>query len=170
MTADSVLSSAVEVAIGIAGFAGIVAAIRQRDVGAWSARDRITLQALLGSSGVAIVSGVLPGVLREALIPQVHVWRTGSAWLIVCFVFFALLRTRQMRTHGLTPFQDRYYLFMVGAALFVAALQCFNLIRGVSWPYLVAVVWLLMFGFALFLILLFRPDERSSGQIQSRPD
>ena len=66
MNADSVLSSSIEVAIGIAGFGGIIAAIRQRDVNAWSARDRITLQALFGVSVVAIVFSMLPGILREA--------------------------------------------------------------------------------------------------------
>lgn len=163
MTADSVLSSAVEVAVGIAGFAGIVAAIRQRDVGTWSARDRITLQALFGSSGVAIVLGVLPGVLQEAGIPPIEVWRTGSAGLAACMTLLGLFRARQIRTHGISLFRERYYLVIGVAGLCVGGLQCFNLIRGASWPYLVGVLWLLTLGFALFLILLFRPDERSSG-------
>lgn len=161
MTADSVLSSSIEVGIGIAGFAGIVAAIRQRDVGAWSARDRITLQALFGSSGLAILFGLLPGILQEVPIPQAQTWRTVSACQIVWFIVVGFLRTRQMRAQGISPFQDQYYLVLVGAALCVAVLQCFNLIWGVSWPYLVGVAWLLVMGFALFLILLFRQDDRS---------
>jgi len=78
MNADSFLSSAVEVAIGIAGFAGIVAAIRHRDPSSWADKDRLLLRILLVASAIAVVFAWLPAVLHEAGIRSHALWQISS--------------------------------------------------------------------------------------------
>ena len=51
MHPDVFLGSIVDIAIGIAGFAGIIAAIQHRDLTAWSPRHRILLQILFFRDG-----------------------------------------------------------------------------------------------------------------------
>jgi len=81
MSAESFLSSAVEAAVGMAGFAAIVVAIRHRDISRWAQRERILLRMLLVASGMAVAFALLPAVLREAQLAETAIWRIGSWFL-----------------------------------------------------------------------------------------
>ena len=65
MDAESFLSSTVEVAIGIIGFAGLVAAIQQRRLSEWSDLHRSRLEVLFTASAGALVFSLLPAVFGE---------------------------------------------------------------------------------------------------------
>ena len=155
MTADSVLSSLVEVAVGLAGFAGIITAIRQRNVASWSPRDRVLLQALFGSSAAAIAFGIAPGILAEAHFSPHRIWRAGSTALLVWFAVIPVIRERQMRKQGLSALTSTMGLATLLWVLLLALLQAFNLYRPTPWPYLVGVAGLLSTGFVFFFQLIF---------------
>jgi len=162
VTADSVLSSLVEVAVGLAGFAGIITAIRQRNVATWSPTDRVLLQALFGASAAAIALAIAPGILQEANFPPSRIWRTGSAMLLVWFAVIPVIRERQMRMHGLSALSSTTGLFTFLWVVAVALLQIFNLVRPAPWPYLVGVAGLLATGFIFFFQLMFKAETEYS--------
>lgn len=161
MSAESVLSSAIEVAIGIAGFAGIVAAIRQRDPSLWGPVHRLQLQMLLGASAAAILFGFLPGVLRESSLEPPVLWRVGSGLQSVWIAGIALFRTRQARSYSVSAVSDvagwPTSLWMSS----IGALQLLNLVLGEAWPYLVGVIGILVNGFVFFLRLLLGGSSRA---------
>ena len=70
MSTESFLSSIIEISIAIAGFAGIVAAIRHRDIASWAQAEQILLRMLLTASGMKISFALLPAVLSEAGVPE----------------------------------------------------------------------------------------------------
>jgi len=151
VSAEAFLSSAVEAAIGMAGFAGIVAAIRHRNIGRWAHEDRILLRMLLTASGMAIVFALLPAVLVEAQLPERAVWRAASASLMVWQTAIAVHRSRQFRTAGTAaPLPRLLYAWVAG----VVVLQALNVHLGASWPYLLGVFGVLANAFSFFLILL----------------
>jgi hypothetical protein len=151
MSAESFLSSSIEIAIGMAGFAGIVAAIRHRDLSLWADEERILLRMLLVASGMAITFALLPAVLREARVPDGVIWRVGSGTFMVWQAGITVHRVRQFRAADRPIPLPRILFVWVGLLI---ALQAFNLWLGATWPYLVAIFGLLVNAFSFFWVLL----------------
>jgi len=136
MSAESFLSSAVEAAVGMAGFAGIVAAIRHRDIATWSHADRLLLRMLLVAAAMAITFALLPAVLAEAGLPAPTIWRTGSLSLMLWQIAIAARRSLQFRARRLAlPFSRLLYAWVAG----IISAQTLNLFLGASWPYLLGI-------------------------------
>jgi hypothetical protein len=151
VSAESFLSSVVEVAIGMGGFAGIVAAIRQRDISRWPRQQRLLLQMLFAASAAAIAFALLPTLLAEAELSPPTLWRVGSGSLVIWFASIGAFRFNQARRNAV-PFPFRG-LFVAWTA-FLILLQALNLVLAVSWPYLIGVFGILVNGFIFFLRLL----------------
>jgi len=156
MSAESFLSSAVEAAVGMAGFAGIVAAIRHRDIATWSHADRLLLRMLLLAAATAITFALLPAVLAEAGLPAPTIWRTGSLSLMLWQIAIAARRSLQFRARRLAlPFSRLLYAWVAG----IISVQMLNLFLGASWPYLLGIFGILGNAFAFFLVLLLGQAE-----------
>lgn len=135
----------------MAGFAGIVAAIRHRDISSWPDVERILLQMLLIASAMATTFALLPALLTEARLPEPLKWRIASVALMVWQIAIVVHRQRQFRAGGTrSPVPRLLYLWIAG----ILVLQALNLVLGVSWPYLLGVFGLLVNAFSFFLILL----------------
>jgi hypothetical protein len=142
----------VEVAVGIGGFAGIIAAIRQRNVEDWPLDQRILLQMLLLASAVAVTFALLPAVLADAGFSSPTMWRIASSLMLAWIIGIAAYRVRQFRKFEVV----QQFPWLLGVWVGVSAiLQCLNLSLATSWPYLVGVFGVLVNGFSFFLLLLF---------------
>jgi hypothetical protein len=150
---ESALGSAIEVAIGIAGFSGIVAAVGRRAAGHWSKVDQLRLRILLTASGAALVSSFLPFVLID-LIDASSTWRITSALLATHTAGISFYRFRQAsaagiaRPMGLTPLRRA---LQAGVVVLLVA----NAIWLASAPvYVLGVLWGLLIAFLTFVRLL----------------
>jgi hypothetical protein len=94
MSWEAALGSVIEVAVGIAGFSGIVAAVGRRREGQWDPMDQLLLRVLLLASGIAILFSFLPFTLIELMEPRL-VWRILSGLLAAWVLGIAIIRTRQ---------------------------------------------------------------------------
>jgi len=156
MSAEFFLSSIIEAAVGIAGFAGIIAAIRQRNILEWPVQQRILLQMLLVASAAAVSFSLFPAFLSEAQVPRPTTWRVASAAMLVWQLGIFVHRTRQFRKfEGGAPLP----WFIPAGAGVIILLQALNLVLGVSWPYLLGVFGMLVSGFSFFMVLLLGPNE-----------
>ena len=81
---ESALGSAIEVAIAIAGFSGIVAAVGRRAAGSWTDSDQLNLRILLTASGATIFFAFLPFLLIGPLDPPVA-WRFANLGEMLLF-------------------------------------------------------------------------------------
>ena len=156
MSTESFLSSVVEIAVGLGGFAGIIAAIRQRSVEDWPLDQRVLLQMLLVASAVAATLALLPAVLSDAGFSSPTMWRIASSLLLSWILGIGAYRVRQFRQIEVAPQFPRLLGMLVGV---VVILQCLNLALATSWPYLVGVFVVLVNGFSYFLLLLFGRQE-----------
>lgn len=157
---DAFLSSIIQVAIGVGGFAGIIAAVRQRNVDQWAPEQRVMLQMLLTASAASAVFSLIPWLLFEAEIPPSVVWPLSSGILMVWQTGITIHRVRQLRATG-SPFPIPRLLFVwVTAAL---VLQVMNLFLAKSWPYLLGVLAVLANAFTFFLVLLFGESGDHNG-------
>jgi hypothetical protein len=150
------LSASVGVAVGLAGFSGIIAALRAGG-GTWSENDRVNLEALLGASGFAILFSLLPFVVFEFLPPRIA-WKTLSFIYAGVFVMIPIVRLAQFRRGVLS---GRITGRITLATLpMVAVLLVNGWWLGMAWPYLLIVLSQLVRAFVSFALLL-RPGNVS---------
>jgi len=155
--AESFLAAVVDVAIGIAGFAGIVAAIRQRRLSNWPPDQLMLLQILFIASAASIVAGILPAFLMETGIKPNYVWKMCSGVLIFWLIGAPLFRVRQSKALGVKQQIPKHVLVWAFVSII---LQCYNIATtGMAWPYLFGVTTMLINGFSVFLLLVLKPTE-----------
>ena len=140
---ETALSVTAEVAIGIAGFSAVFAAVARRSPNAWHSAEALLLSILLGASASAVFASLVPFLLLDA---------TASALFGAWLLGVVALRVRQ---------GERLRAGTVGrraGAFITAAMAAFVLINAASlqtsWPYVLAVYWQLAVAFTAFLMLL----------------
>jgi hypothetical protein len=159
MIAEDVLVTTAEVAIGLAGFSGIVAAvIGSRASVRWSPIQKLRLTELLRTSFGAVVFSLFPLILLSAGVSNSTSWLVASlTWLGYIGVAIALQVPRYRaiwpEAHAETP-RTVYILFTILIA--TVSLQLFNVVfLRVAWPHLVAILGSLIVGFVMFVRFLF---------------
>jgi hypothetical protein len=153
MAWESALGSAIEVAIGIAGFSGIVAAVGRRGAGHWSAADQLRLRILLTASGAALIFAFLPFVL-VGFVEDALVWRLGSALLAIHTAGITLYRVRQASAAGIVDaLQIRRWRAVLPLAV-VSLLTANAVWLASSSLYVLGVLWGLVIAFLTFVRLL----------------
>jgi len=150
---EQILGSSIEVAIAIAGFSGIIAVFGQRDAGEWRAADQLRLRILITASGVALLFSMTPFIALDAGVSAELFWRVGSGlqatWLVSIFV----IRIRQAARSGAANVL-RIPLLLPINLLSVIALVTNAAFYGVSWLYVIGVMFQLSIAFITFSSLL----------------
>src|SRR6185295_18706143 len=97
MEPGDALSTAAQLAVALAGFAGVVVAFRRGSLHDWAPIDRYRLWLLLGNSLVPLF-GSLGGLLLLSIEPRpLWIWRWGSALLLLVSIPFGIVgRKRQL--------------------------------------------------------------------------
>ncbi len=152
---ESALGAAIEVAIAIAGFSGIVAAVSRRNPGGWTTVDQLRLRILLTSSGVAGLFSFLPFVLFEASLSPTLAWRIGSAVQALWLLGIMGYRLKQASLMGASEAVRGRGNIVLILSVVVLCSQIINAaFLGLSWIYIVGVVFQLVVGFSIFATLL----------------
>jgi hypothetical protein len=169
MEPNEALSSAAQLAIALAGFAGVVVAFRSSSFHEWSPLDRYRLWLLL-SSAVTPLFSCLMGMMLLTIKPvPVSIWR----WCSVCSFFFtvafAVLSRRRQAHVGPEMMKQiggyRYvYYFIAAVGAVLGLLQLYNAaFPGVFWLFYAGITFQLATGalqFARMILLPPHPTER----------
>ena len=147
---ESALSSTAQVGIGLAGFSGVVAALRSgRD--SWSESDQLNLQVLLGASGWSILFSLIPLALLDVLPSRIS-WNILSCIYFVVFVGISVFRIIQYRRGGISKGLMRRVL--IGTTPIAILLLANGVFVGAAWPYVVVAISQLVSAFLAFVRLL----------------
>ena len=152
MNPESVLTSVIEVGIGIAGFSGIVAAL-SRTRSDWPEVARVYFSILLLMSISQVAFAFLPMLLATTGFAEEHMWRISSVVWLAWSGAILIVRITQFRRTGssATPAMGATLLgFVVGFSLQTANVVYFN----TAWPYLTTIVGGLLIAFSFFVQLL----------------
>jgi len=153
--AASFLSAVIDIAIGVAGFAGIVAAVRQRHFAHWPIEQLLLLQILFTATAASIVYGLLPSFLAETGLGESAIWKISSGALICWIVGASAFRVSQSRKYDVAMPIPGYIRVLGGFAI---GFQIYNIVgTGQSWPYLLGIMAVLANGFTVFLVLVLSP-------------
>lgn len=164
MEAFETLRSLSEVAIALAGFTGIVAALGRRAGGRWSPLEWLRLRMLLETSLGVVFLSLLPVLVRQLATRQDLIWRIGNgaqalahaAGMVLLFARFSKLDASQW-----PPEERRLTLVLVPVSLAIVLLQgaaaSGALAPQAFFLFLLGLVYLLGIA-ALHFVLLLAPD------------
>lgn len=167
----SALGSVIEVAIALAGFSGIVAAVGRRGAGHWSPVDQLLLRLLLSAAGAALAFAFLPFLLIDVMDPSL-VWRICSGVHATFCLVMVLYRLREVSVLGVTEALGKRNL----AVMFVAASTVFMVsVSNALWfasssLYVLAIVWHVVTAFWTFVALLLDAARQPPDATPPPPD
>ena len=164
MEPNEALGIAAQVAVALAGFAGVVVVFRPQAVHQWSAVDRFRLRLLLHNS-ICPLAYALFGMLLLTIKPApIWIWRECSLFGLLFQLPGAIIALRNSRNLTSAEFQGAsktlfYGLGLLGTASLV--LQVINIaMLNLFWPFFVSIFMHLIAGMLQFTrMVLLLPDK-----------
>ena len=165
MEPNEALGVAAQVAVALAGFAGVVVVFRPNSVQVWSRLDRTRLQLLLHNA-LCPLAYALFGMLLLTIKPApVWIWRECSLFGLLFQTPGAIIAFRNAR--NLTSEEKKHtsktLLYGIGAmGVLTLLFQVFNIaVLNEFWPFFLSIVMHLMAGLLQFtrMVLLLPPAE-----------
>lgn len=169
MEPGEALSPAAQIAVTLAGFAGVVVVFRRESVHDWSLIDKYRLRLLLMNSVLPLAFCTV-GLLLLSIKPALsEIWRWCSGFTLVIVLPFTIMTTRSFRR--LDPRQlprargtgFGFYLFGllgIGAIL----LQLLNIaMLNAFWPFFTGIVVHLLAAMFQFARVILIPPEAVRG-------
>ena len=164
MEPGEALGVAAQIAVALAGFAGVVVVFRRESVHEWSTIDKFRLRLLLANSILPLALCMAALLLLTIEPPLTGVWRWCSSIAFVIFLLFAITTQTGFRRLHLQQLQGApanliYYLFLIlgwGATL----LQFYNVVLlGAFWPFFTGIVLQLFGAMLQFARMILLPPE-----------
>ena len=164
MQPSEALGVAAQVAVTLAGFAGIVVVFRPQSVHEWPVLDRFRLTLLLMNSVAPLVFSLF-GMLLLSIDPvPVSIWRwcSGFAFVSEVLVFVSLRNPQQRLPANDLQAINKFLLYGVGAmATAAAVLQVVNFaVWNFFWPFFASIFIHLFAAGVQFLRMLLLPPSR----------
>ena len=164
MEGASTLELLAELAVGVLGFTGIVAAIGQRASGEWTPFDQIRFFSMVFVGALVIILALLPFPLHYAGLEAASLWSwsSGVGALLSFFFFIGLVRAtpnagvmEMYRDPEASNVALGYGLLSGFGSLLLLCLNAMGLLFDRTFtPYLVAVLLLFSFTLVAFVRIL----------------
>jgi len=159
LTPSEALTTAAQIAVALAGFAGVAAAFGTGALHSWSQADRLRLRLLLATGLLPLAWCLLALLLMTTPLPEALIWRICSVASGASLL--AGLALNIPSASSLAPGSiNRGLFFSSGVGgLIVAAMQAGNaLLWGLFWPFFTIVMSSMLICIVQFarLILLIR--------------
>lgn len=159
MNATDLLSSSAQVAVTLAGFAGVVVVFGSGAVHEWAAVDKFRLGLMLSTSAQALAYCMMALLLASADLSAPAVWAWSSGFVILLLLpssIFSLRRFNAFSIDELTSAGASRPMFYAvsSVALATVALQLYNvLVARAFWPLFAAVVLSILSSLLQFIRL-----------------
>ena len=165
MEPGEALGIAAQIAVTLAGFAGVVVVFRRESIHEWSPADKLRLRLLLTNSILPLVLCMI-GILLLTIRPvPTAIWRWCSGLAFVVSLLFAITMTKMFRRLDLQRIRSgpgtRLVFYVFGTlGIAVNLLQLYNAaVLGIFWPFFSGIVVQLLSGiFQFSRMILLRPE------------
>jgi len=168
MQPSEALSASAQVAVALAGFAGVVVAFRSRSVHEWAKIDKFRLQILLTNSAIPFVLSIFAMLLLSTDLGAPTIWRLCSVFTFVMLVAMASGYRTSYRRFSAAEFKasgGRSSIFYAGGVVGIAVtlLQIYNVISlQTFWPFFAAIATILVLAMLQFILPVTVHDEAQS--------
>lgn len=169
MEPGDALSAGAQIAVALAGFAGVVVALRRGSPHEWAPLDRYRLWLLLANSAVPLVSCLFAMVLLVVRPAPAWIWGWCSACAILIQVPFLVFNSRKLRRlepdslRGTGTFRYVFYsLAIAGTTLIVCQIVNLALLNQ-FWIFFLGIAFQLTAGIVQFIRMILLPAQESGG-------
>jgi hypothetical protein len=168
MQPSEALSAAAQLAVALAGFAGVIVAFRSRSVHEWSKIDKFRLRILLSNSALPFIMSTFAMLLLATSLPEATIWRWCSLVAFIATAATGQILSSTFRTFSrgdLKASGSKRWIFVSSGLIGLATtlLQLYNVITlKTFWPFFAAIatwLWLAMTQFVL--VVTARQDPES---------
>ena len=170
MEPGEALSTASQLAMALAGFAGVVVAFRSGALHEWAPIDKLRLRLLLSNSVVPLLACLVAMLLLSVKPPPPWIWRACSGLSLALMVPFGLSTmkgVRAIQSGGLSIVgTSRLLLHGLGILALVATLlQVYNVVvLNAFWAFFATIVVQLVAGILQFVFLILLPLRQTSDR------
>jgi len=167
MEPGEALATAAQIAVALAGFAGVVVAFRSSSLHEWSPREKFRLWLLLGNALVPLFDCFFGMFLMTIKPTPLCIWNWCSGFSLLLGFPFGFLTWRRLSKLGPTVIKNmgayRYLFYMFGVlGTAVGLLQVYNaLVSGVFSFFYAAVIFPLAIGTLQFALMILLPPHTS---------
>ena len=167
MEPGEALSVAAQIAVALAGFAGVVVAFRSGPLHEWSILDKLRLWLLLGNSLVPLFNCLFGMLLLTIKPTPLSIWHWCSGFSVLLAIPFGFLSRRRQSQLGQTEIKQlgsyRYLFYTTGiVAMGIVLAQVYNaLIAGVFWLFYLSIAFQLAVGALQFARMILLPPHTS---------
>jgi len=162
MEPGEALGVAAQIAVALAGFAGVVVVFRRESVHEWSSVDKLRLRLLLANSILPLLMCMVGLLLLTVRPTPAGIWKWCSAFELVVFLSFFITMRKTFRRLDLRQIKREramgfvfYFFGTLGMATML--LQVYNAaLLGAFWPFFTAIIFQIitaMFQFARMILL-----------------
>jgi hypothetical protein len=165
MEPSEALGIAAQIAVALAGFAGVVVVFRRESIHEWSPGDKLRLRLLLSNSIFPLLLCMIGLLLLTIRPAPVSIWRWCSAIAFVIFLLFGITMTKIFRGLDLREIQRERgtrFVFHLFGTVGIAAnlLQLYNTaFLGAFWPFFTGIVFQLATATFQFARMILLPPE-----------
>jgi hypothetical protein len=170
MQPSEALSASSQVAVTLAGFAGVVVAFRSGAVHEWSKMDRFRLEILLSNSILPFILSVFGMVMIATSVSEPTIWRWCSLTAFIITTIRAQFLSRTYRAFSREELKrsgSSKWIFYSASVAGIAAtlLQLYNVIRlQTFWPFFAMIAtWLCLAMIQFVLLVTARHEETGSS-------
>lgn len=147
---ENALSLSAEVAIGLAGFASIFAAVLRRNPEIWGSSESLGFSILLSTAGGSLFASLVPFVAFAARLSEPTIWTLVSLGFSLYLAVITVVRVHSARHSG----AGLPVWAPVVSTGFVVLLVLNAALWHQFWPYLATIVWQLFGSFFVFVRLI----------------
>ncbi|MFL6537238.1 MAG: hypothetical protein ACJ8JD_03570 [Chthoniobacterales bacterium] len=163
MQPSEALGVAAQVAVTLAGFAGIVVVFRPQSVHQWSALDKFRLQLLLTNSALPLADALFGMLLLTVTPPIASIWQWCSGVAFSAQILVVVLVRNPTRHIPREQFASINKFLYYGVALMgtaAMALQAINMARwNLFWPFFAMIFMHLIAALAQFIRMVLLPPH-----------
>src|SRR5881227_304196 len=165
MEPGEALATAAQIAVALAGFAGVVVAFRSKSLHEWSRRDKFRLWLLLGNALVPLFDCFFGMFLLTINPTPLYILHWCSGFSLLLSFPFGFSTWRRLSELGPTVIKNmgayRYLFYMVGIlGTAVVLSQFYNaLVSGVFWVFYAAIIFPLAIGTLQFALMILLPPH-----------
>jgi hypothetical protein len=170
MQPSEALSTAAQVSVTLAGFAGIVVVFRTGRLHEWSGLDKLRLRILLTNSILPLGLSLIAMLFLSTNLSAGVIWRISSGLTAIMQLLIGASYSRAFRalpTAEATRTPGAGWTFYIGAIIgsCVALFQVYNIVwAGAFWPFFLGVVLLIFAAITQFVRMLFVKEPHDDAK------
>ena len=170
MEPGDALAAVAQIAVALAGFAGVVVAFRRGSLHEWAPLDKYRLWLLLANSAVPLISCLFGMLLLSVRPAPPWIWGWCSAFATLLQMSFLVFNRRSLSRldpgalHGMGSFRYVFYGLAIAGTILILCQVVNVALLNLFWIFFLGIAFQVSAGIVQFIrMILLPPQEAGAG-------